>query len=54
LTLGTSDQEWTVGAGPLVEGPSEAVALAIAGRTVALEDLTGDGVAVLRERLVSG
>jgi len=54
LTLATSDQEWTAGTGPLVEGPSEAVALAIAGRTVALEDLTGDGVAVLRERLVSG
>ncbi|PZS04876.1 MAG: maleylpyruvate isomerase family mycothiol-dependent enzyme [Pseudonocardiales bacterium] len=54
LTLRTSDQEWTAGAGPLVKGPSEAVALALAGRIVALEDLTGDGVAVLRERLVSG
>lgn len=54
LTLRTTDQDWSSGAGPLVEGASEAVAMAIAGRAVALEDLAGDGVAVLRERIAGG
>lgn len=34
-----------------VAGPGEALALAIAGRPVALADLDGDGVPVLQERL---
>jgi hypothetical protein len=34
-----------------VAGPSEALALAAAGRAVALDDLTGDGVPILRARL---
>jgi hypothetical protein len=34
-----------------VEGPGEAVIMAAAGRAVALTELEGDGVEVLRARL---
>ena len=37
--------------GAPVEGPAEAILLAILGRRVALADLTGDGVSMLDERL---
>jgi uncharacterized protein (TIGR03083 family) len=50
LELRASDIGWTAGDGPAVEGPGEAIVLAAAGRTAALADLEGDGVAVLRER----
>jgi uncharacterized protein (TIGR03083 family) len=50
LKLRASDIGWTAGDGPAVEGPGEAIVLAAAGRTAALADLEGDGVAVLRER----
>jgi hypothetical protein len=45
--------EWTVrdGQGPEISGPSEALALAIGGRPVALDDLAGPGLPVLRGRL---
>ncbi len=43
-----------VGEGALVQGPAEAIILALTGRTVALADLTGDGVAVLAARLSRG
>ena len=52
LTLRATDQGWRSGEGPEVAGPSEALALATAGRPVALADLNGDGVPVLRQRLV--
>ena len=45
------DMDWTWGDGPVVRGTGEAIALAIAGRPVALADLDGAGVAVLRRRL---
>ena len=51
LRLVADDQEWTSGEGEEVRGRSEAIAMAITGRTVALDDLTGPGVAVLRARL---
>lgn len=50
LRLRATDQDWAHGDGAEVAGPSEALALAMLGRTVALGDLTGDGVAVLRGR----
>ncbi len=50
LTLKATDTDLTVGEGPLVEGPAVALMLAAAGRKVALDDLTGPGVATLRER----
>lgn len=51
LRLLASDIEWTAGDGPAVHGPGEAIVLAAAGRTAALADLDGDGVAVLRQRI---
>jgi uncharacterized protein (TIGR03083 family) len=51
LRLGATDLAWTHGDGPRVDGPGEALLLAIAGRAVALDDLTGDGVETLRRRL---
>jgi hypothetical protein len=36
-----------------VAGPSEALALAMAGRPVALADLDGDSVLLLRTRLTA-
>jgi uncharacterized protein (TIGR03083 family) len=53
LKLTATDIEWSAGDGPAVEGPGEAIVLVAAGRRVALDDLSGDGVAVLRERLAS-
>ncbi len=51
LTFRATDLDWTAGAGPEVAGPAEAVLMAIAGRAVALDELTGPGVAELRARL---
>ena len=51
LRLRATDQEWSHGDGAEMSGPAEALAMAMAGRTAALDDLTGDGVAVLRGRL---
>jgi hypothetical protein len=39
------------GSGPGISGPSEALAMAVAGRPVALDDLAGPGVDELRRRL---
>jgi uncharacterized protein (TIGR03083 family) len=50
LQFKAADQEWTAGEGSSVEGPSEALAMSILGRSVALSDLSGEGVAVLRQR----
>jgi hypothetical protein len=51
LALRATDQDWRAGDGPEVAGPSEALALAMAGRRVALAELDGDGRAVLARRL---
>jgi uncharacterized protein (TIGR03083 family) len=51
LRFAATDQDWSAGTGPEVSGPSEALALAIAGRKVALEDLSGEGLSELRSRL---
>ena len=51
LSLRATDQDWTWGAGQEIAGPSEALAMAVAGRPDALRDLTGSGVDVLRSRL---
>jgi uncharacterized protein (TIGR03083 family) len=50
VTLRATDAGWEYGSGPEVTGPAIAVLLAMTGRKVALDDLTGDGVAVLRGR----
>jgi uncharacterized protein (TIGR03083 family) len=51
LALRAVDQEWWRGQGPEVSGSSEALAMAAAGRGVALRDLEGPGVVVLADRL---
>jgi hypothetical protein len=50
LHLRATDQDWRSGGGTEITGPSEAPAMAISGRPVALADLDGDGVPVLRAR----
>ena len=51
IALRASDQDWSWGAGAEVVGPSEALAMVLSGRAVALADLDGPGVATLRERV---
>ena len=51
LALRATDQDWKWGSGEDVTGPSESIAMAVSGRVVALEDLSGPGVRVLRSRV---
>jgi uncharacterized protein (TIGR03083 family) len=51
LKLKATDVDWSAGEGALVEGPIEAIVMALMGRTSALADLSGDGVETLRARL---
>ena len=51
LALSATDLPFSFGSGAAVGGPAEALLLAMTGRPVALGDLTGDGVAVLSERI---
>ena len=51
LRLVATDVDWTAGDGPEVTGPGEAILMAAAGRTMALDDLSGDGLATLRNRV---
>jgi uncharacterized protein (TIGR03083 family) len=48
--LRATDTDWQYGNGPLVSGPVLALVMAMTGRKVALDDLSGDGVTVLRGR----
>jgi len=50
LTLRASDTDWSHGTGPEVTGPILAIVMAMTGRKAALDQLSGDGVATLRER----
>jgi uncharacterized protein (TIGR03083 family) len=50
VRLRATDADWTHGTGPEAAGPLVALVLAMTGRRPATEDLTGDGVAVLRDR----
>lgn len=50
LTLRATDTDFSVGSGPLVEGPAVALMLAATGRTAALSELSGPGVETLRSR----
>ncbi len=54
LRLEATDGPFTTGAGPLVSGPTLALVMALAGRTVYCDDLDGDGVALLRSRGTAG
>jgi uncharacterized protein (TIGR03083 family) len=46
-----NDIDWSWGDGPEVQGPAEALILAAGGRAASLDELTGGGVATLRERI---
>jgi uncharacterized protein (TIGR03083 family) len=50
VTLAATDTDWRHGSGPTVQGPLVALVMAMAGRPVALDDLSGEGVPVLRGR----
>ncbi|PVZ09962.1 maleylpyruvate isomerase family mycothiol-dependent enzyme [Actinomycetospora cinnamomea] len=50
LRLRATDTDWSVGDGPEVSGPLRLLVLAMVGRPPVLDELAGDGVAVLRER----
>lgn len=54
LRVEATDGPFATGSGELLRGPTLSLVMAMAGRAVACEDLEGDGVAVLRERLRSG
>ena len=51
LAFSATDVDWRSGAGPAVTGPAAALVTTLAGRTAALPELSGDGVARVRERL---
>lgn len=51
LHFQATDFEWSVGTGPTIAGPGEALLLALTGRSVALAELDGEGLNTLRERL---
>jgi uncharacterized protein (TIGR03083 family) len=53
LRLVATDLDWSHGSGPEVSGAGEALLLAASGRTVTLDELSGEGVAVLRQRLAA-
>jgi uncharacterized protein (TIGR03083 family) len=48
LRLSASDIDWSLGDGPEVRGPAEALVMMMAGRSVAIDELSGDGVTILR------
>lgn len=53
LRLVATDVEWSHGDGPEVRGTGEAILLAVTGRPSVLNELTGEGIATLRERLAA-
>lgn len=50
VSLRATDTDWQHGSGPEVSGPMVALVMAMTGRKAAMEDLSGDGLAVLRGR----
>ena len=51
LRLVAPDVHWISGDGPEVTGAGEALLMAVAGRPDALDELTGDGLSTLQERV---
>lgn len=51
LTLTATDLDWTAGNGPAVEGPAEALLMAIAGRHGITPELSGPGRPILADRI---
>jgi uncharacterized protein (TIGR03083 family) len=50
LKLSATDMDWSHGDGPEVTGPAEALVMMMAGRSVALDDLSGEGKPALATR----
>jgi uncharacterized protein (TIGR03083 family) len=50
IRLAATDSTWTHGDGPDVSGPLQSLVLAMTGRKRVLDDLSGDGVAILASR----
>ena len=50
LRLEATALDWAHGSGALVRGQSDLLLLALTGRRAVLDDLDGDGVAILRQR----
>jgi uncharacterized protein (TIGR03083 family) len=50
VALRATDAKWSNGTGPEVSGPMVALLMALTGRKAALDELSGEGVATLRER----
>jgi uncharacterized protein (TIGR03083 family) len=50
LRLAATDGPFTTGSGALVSGPTVALTMAMTGRATYLDELTGDGVPILRDR----
>ena len=48
ITLRATDADWSHGTGPEVSGPILALVMAMTGRTTAVDELSGEGVAKLR------
>jgi hypothetical protein len=53
LRLNASDSPWCSGSGAPVSGTSEALAMSFTGRPALLDDLTGAGVPLLRQRVLA-
>jgi uncharacterized protein (TIGR03083 family) len=51
LTFAATDVDWRQGAGPVVEGPGEALLLALSRRPAVLPELSGDGLAGFTQQL---
>jgi uncharacterized protein (TIGR03083 family) len=51
LQLVATDTGWTHGTGPQVSGPGMSLMLAMTGRAAGLDDLSGDGAAVMGQRM---
>jgi uncharacterized protein (TIGR03083 family) len=51
LTLKATDLDWTTGTGPAVEGPAEALLMAMAGRRGTAQELSGPGQRILADRI---
>jgi uncharacterized protein (TIGR03083 family) len=50
VTLRMTDSDWSYGSGPEVTGLGISLLMAMVGRTIALDDLKGEGVALLSTR----
>jgi uncharacterized protein (TIGR03083 family) len=51
LRLRATDVDWSAGSGPEVSGPLASIIIAITGRPAGLDDLSGDGLVMLRSRM---